>query len=83
LGNQIGSGWGRILATGAGALAGATLGAITEKERKRQPAMEYVFRNEIGQLFTIVQGTQPRLAPGQRVYLQQSARSRARLVPAG
>jgi hypothetical protein len=45
--------------------------------------MEYVFRNEIGQLFTIVQGTQPRLAPGQRVYLQQSARSRARLVPAG
>ena len=83
LGNQIGHGWGRILATGVGALAGATLGAVTEKELKRQPAMEYVFRNEIGQLFTIVQGTQPRLVPGQRAYLQQSARGRARLVPRG
>jgi outer membrane lipoprotein SlyB len=83
LGNQIGHGWGRILATGVGALAGATLGAITEKELKRQPAMEYVFRNEIGQLYTIVQGTQPRLVPGQRAYLQESARGRARLVPAG
>jgi hypothetical protein len=45
--------------------------------------MEYVFRNEIGQLFTIVQGTQPRMGPGQPVYLQQSSRGRARLVPRG
>ncbi|MCH8168192.1 MAG: glycine zipper 2TM domain-containing protein [Proteobacteria bacterium] len=83
LGNQIGSGWGRILATGAGALVGATLGALTEQELKRQPAMEYVVRNEIGELYTIVQGVQPRLVPGQRVYLQESGRGRARLVPAG
>ena len=83
LGNQIGSGWGRILATGAGALVGATVGALTEQELKRQPAMEYVVRNEIGELYTIVQGVQPRLVPGQRVYLQESGRGRARLVPAG
>ena len=83
LGNQIGHGWGRILATGAGALAGATVGAITEKELTNQTAIEYVFRNEIGQLYTIVQGPQPRLSPGQRAYLQKSARGRARLVPAG
>jgi outer membrane lipoprotein SlyB len=83
LGNQIGHGWGRILATGAGALAGATVGAITEKELTNQTAIEYVFRNEIGQLYTIVQGPQPRLSPGQRVYLQSSSNGRARLVPAG
>ena len=83
LGNQIGHGWGRILATGAGALVGATIGALTEQELKRQPAMEYVVRNEIGELYTIVQGVQPRLVPGQRVYLQDSGRGRARLVPAG
>ena len=83
LGNQIGHGWGRILATGAGALAGATVGAITQKELTNQTAIEYVFRNEIGQLYTIVQGPEPRLAPGQRVYLQNSSQGRARLVPAG
>jgi outer membrane lipoprotein SlyB len=81
--NQIGHGWGRILATGAGALVGATLGALTEQELKRQPAMEYVVRDEAGQLYTIVQGVQPRLVPGQRVYLQEAAHGRARLVPAG
>ncbi len=83
LGNQIGHGWGQILATGAGALVGATVGALTEQELKRQPAMEYVVRNETGQLYTIVQGVQPRLVPGQRVYLQESGGGRARLVPAG
>lgn len=83
LGNQVGSGWGRVLATGTGVVAGAALGAVAEQELKRQTAMEYVFRNEIGQIYTIVQGTQPRLVPGQQVYLQESARGRARLVPAG
>lgn len=83
LGNQIGHGWGRILATGAGALAGATLGAITQKELTNQPAMEYVFRSDTGQLYTIVQGVEPRLAPGQRVYLQQGSSGRARVVPVG
>ena len=73
----------RCEATGAGALVGATLGALTEQELKRQPAMEYVVRDEAGQLYTIVQGVEPRLVPGQRVYLQESAHGRARLVPAG
>jgi outer membrane lipoprotein SlyB len=82
-GNQIGHGVGRIFATGIGALAGAAVGALAERELKRQTAIEYVFRNELGQLFTIVQGVEPRLVPGQWVYLQDSGRSRARLVPAG
>jgi outer membrane lipoprotein SlyB len=82
-GNQVGHGVGNIFATGIGALAGAAAGALAEKELKRQTAMEYVFRNEIGELYTIVQGPEPRLVPGQRVYLQDSARGRARLVPAG
>jgi outer membrane lipoprotein SlyB len=59
------------------------VGAITEKELTNQTAIEYVFRNEIGQIFTIVQSPESRLAPGQRVYLQNSSQGRARLVPAG
>ena len=84
LGYEIGGhGWGRLLTTGVGALAGATAGALAEKGMTQQTAMEYVFRNEIGQLKTVVQGPEPRLVPGQKVYLQISDRGRARLVPAG
>lgn len=84
LGHELGGGgWGRTLATGAGALAGATAGALAEQGLKSQVAMEYVFRNEIGEVKTIVQGPEPRLVPGQRAYLQMSTRGRARLVPAG
>ncbi len=45
--------------------------------------MEYVFRNEIGEVKTIVQGPEPRLQPGQQAYLHISRNGRARLVPAG
>jgi outer membrane lipoprotein SlyB len=83
VGSEIagGGGWG-LLATGAGILLGAALGALTEEELKRQPAMEYVVRDENGELYSIVQGVEPELEPGQRVYLQNSRRGRARLVPA-
>ena len=78
-----GGGWGRPLATGAGVIAGATAGALAQQGLQSQVAMEYVFRNEIGQIKTIVQGPEPRLQPGQRVFLQISSRGRSRLVPAG
>lgn len=82
-GNQFGSGAGRVALTGVGALAGATVGAVAQQQMTNQLATEYVFRNEIGQIYTIVQGQQPQLQPGQRVYLQQYSGGRARLVPAG
>ena len=84
LGHQIGgSGTSQVVVTGLGALAGATAGALAEKGLKEQVGMEYVFRNEIGELKTIVQGPEPRLSAGQRAYLQISRNGRARLVPAG
>lgn len=81
VGNQFGHGWTRALATGAGALAGAGAGAVAQQQLTNQLAMEYVFRNEIGQIYTIVQGTPPTIAPGQRAYLQRYTDGRARLVP--
>jgi len=80
-GNQFGEGWTRTLSTGVGAVAGATAGAVAQQQMTNQLAMEYVFRNEIGQIYTIVQGTPPTLAPGQRAYLQKYRNGRARLVP--
>lgn len=84
IGHEIGgSGTSQVIVTGLGALAGATAGALAEQGLKQQTAMEYVFRNEIGQLHTIVQGPEPRLVPGERAYLHIPQSGRARLVPAG
>ncbi len=84
LGHELGGkGTSQVIVTGLGALAGATAGALTEQGLKQQTAMEYVFRNEIGQMHTIVQGPEPRLVPGQRAYLHISRNGRGRLAPAG
>ena len=84
LGHELGGdGMSQVVVTGLGALAGATAGAFAQQGLQQQTAMEYVFRNEIGQLRTIVQGPEPRLVPGQQAYLHISQNGRARLVPAG
>lgn len=80
-GSRIGGGFGRTVATGVGAVTGAATGAVLEQAAKTQTALEYVVRNEIGQLYTIVQGVEPALSPGQRVYIQLPTRGRARIVP--
>ena len=79
-GSRVGKGFGRTVATGLGAVAGAGAGALAERELKRQQGYEYVVRTETGQLFTVVQG-EPRLSPGQRVYVQLPSRGRATVVP--
>ena len=84
IGHEIGgSGTSQVVVTGLGALAGATAGALAQQGLQEQVAMEYVFRNEIGEVKTIVQGPEPRLQPGQQAYLHISRNGRARLVPAG
>jgi outer membrane lipoprotein SlyB len=84
LGHELGGdGMEQVIVTGLGALAGATAGALAEQGLKEQTAMEYVFRNEIGEVKTIVQGPEPLIQPGQRAYLHISPNGRARLVPAG
>lgn len=82
LGSAFGKGRGRTLATVGGAVAGATAGAVAEKELKTQMALEYVVRLDSGTLKTIVQGPDPVMQPGQRVYLMQSYQGRSRIVPA-
>ena len=81
--SRIGQGTGKAVAIAGGALAGATLGALAERSVKRQQAMEYIVRLDNGALLTVVQGMQPQIAVGQRVYVQESARGRGRVLPVG
>ena len=80
LGNMIGKGKGRVLATAAGALAGSVGGAMLEKEMKSQQGMEYVVRLNDGSLKTVVQGLDHRLVPGQNALLMIYSSGRSRLV---
>ena len=79
-GSRIGGGLGKAIAIGAGALIGAAIGSVAEQEAKRQLAAEYVIELDNGELLTVVQGTVPEILPGDRVFVQQSARGRSRVV---
>ncbi len=81
--SRIGQGTGKAVAIAGGALAGAALGAMAERSVKRQEAMEYIVRLDNGALLTVVQGLQPQIGVGQRVYVQESARGRSRVLPVG
>ncbi|MEM7060399.1 MAG: glycine zipper domain-containing protein [Pseudomonadota bacterium] len=81
-GARFGDGVGRALASLGGAIVGSFVGAIAEQEIKRQPAVEYIVRTDSGQLLTVVQGIEPRLIAGQRVYVQEGYSGRGRIIPA-
>lgn len=81
-GARFGNGVGRALAIAGGAIAGAFVGALAEQEVKRQQAAEYIVRTPEGELLTMVQGVEPLLSVGQRVFVQESHRGRGRLIPA-
>lgn len=78
-----GSGVGAIAATAGGALAGAAIGAMGQRTLQRQDAMEYIVRLDDGRLVTIVQGMQPQIPVGRRVYVQTGSSGDARVLPAG
>lgn len=82
-GSRVGEGWGKIAASTGGALAGATIGAMAQRGLQRQNAMEYIVRLDNGQLMTVVQGMQPQIPIGRRVYVQAGANGTARVLPAG
>lgn len=82
-GSAFGKGWGRTASTAGGALAGATLGALAQRTAQRQQAMEYIVRLDDGGLVTVVQGLQPQIPVGRRVYVQYGARGQSRVLPAG
>lgn len=81
-GARFGDGVGRALASLGGAIVGSFLGAVVEQEVKRQPAVEYIVRTDTGELMTIVQGVEPRMLAGQRVYVQEGYSGRGRIIPA-
>lgn len=81
-GSTIGSGVGQAAAVAGGAILGSIFGALAEQEIKRQPALEYIVRSETGELSTIVQGLEPALTVGQRVFVQEANRGRGRIIPA-
>lgn len=81
-GARFGDGAGRALAVLGGAILGSVVGAFTEQEIKRQPAIEYIVRTDTGQLLTIVQGVSPQMSAGQHVFVQQGSRGRGRVIPA-
>lgn len=81
LGSMVGGGKGNTLATVAGAGLGAVGGAYAEKALKSQQAMEYTVSLDNGQMRTIVQGLEPRLASGQNVTLMIYHSGRSRIVP--
>lgn len=82
LGSTIGKGTGNTVATIGGALAGATAGAFAEKALKSQAGIEYVVALDDGRAMTVVQGPEPTLREGQRVFVMVSYSGRSRVVAA-
>jgi len=67
LGNQIGGGSGRQLATAAGAIGGAVAGTAAEDSANRVRAWEMEIRRDDGQNVVIVQKADRAFQAGQRV----------------
>lgn len=68
-GSTIGRGSGSVLASVGGALAGAFIGGLTQKELSEQKALQYIVRLANGNMITVIQGMNNRLAVGQRVFV--------------
>ena len=80
LGSQFGKGSGKTLTTVGGAVAGAVAGAYAEKALSTQDAMEYIVALENGESKTVVQGMDPSLPVGQKVWLIVSHHGRSRVT---
>lgn len=75
LGNQVGGGSGRQLATVAGALGGAVAGSATEEAANRVNALEMEIRRDDGTDVVVVQRADRQFQAGQRVRLIGSGAS--------
>lgn len=80
LGDQVGGGSGRRLATAAGAIGGAVAGSAIEERANLINALEIEVRQDNGQDVVIVQKDDQNLQVGQRVRILGSGRS-ASVVP--
>lgn len=78
IGGSALGGSGRANAVGAvgGAVVGAIAGAAIERGASSQNGVEYVVETENGNLLTVVQGTTPSFATGQKVLVLYGSPSR-------
>ena len=67
--STIGRGSGSVLASVGGALLGAFIGGVTQKELEEQQALQYIVRLTDGNMITVIQGMKNRLEVGQRVFV--------------
>lgn len=72
---------GNVLPVAAGAIAGAFVGSLIEKDIKNQMALEYIIEMNDGRLITIVQGTNNYFYVNQPVYVIISPSGHSRIVP--
>lgn len=80
LGNRIGGGSGRELATVAGAIGGSVIGTKVEESANRIAAWEIEIRKDTGQTIVVVQKADQAFQVGQRVRLIGSG-SRVSVAP--
>ncbi|MFP4076865.1 MAG: glycine zipper 2TM domain-containing protein [Halochromatium sp.] len=80
LGNQIGAGAGRTLATIGVGLAGAAAGSAVEEGTTRQRGLEVTVRLDNGRTVAVTQAADVSLVPGDRVRVLTDRYGTARIV---
>ena len=80
LGNMVGGGRGRTLATIAGAALGAAGGYAGEKALTKQNGLEITVELENGQQLSIVQAADQQFSPGERVRVLRGSDGSARVA---
>lgn len=68
-GSAMGSGRGSALGAIGGAVVGGIAGAMIERNATAQGGMEYIVQTSNGNLMTIVQGSEPKLHVGEKVFV--------------
>ena len=80
LGNMVGGGRGKTLATIAGAALGAAGGYAGEKALTKQNGLEITVELENGQQLSIVQAADQQFSPGERVRVLRGSDGSARVT---
>ncbi len=80
IGSQFGSGTGKLIMTGVGAVAGAIGGAYAEKSMKSQNALEITIELKNGDMRTVVQGADVNFSTGEAIMLMTYKKGRSKIV---
>jgi outer membrane lipoprotein SlyB len=80
LGNEVGAGTGRTLATIGGAIAGAAAGSAIEEGATRQRGLEITVQLDSGRTVAVTQAADQSFVPGDRVRVLMDRYGTARVV---